>query len=771
MEHVEIVEIKKRIESLINDNYCTEAIEFLKDLLLVFPDDLDIYSMYAVALSILGDFEKAISICNAGLNIDLNNFDLNYNLAYVYENIGEYSKALTFYKIAIKKCIDENLRKDIENIIDNIQCDKKYEQQKKIVFFVKSGMDSFLEDIINGLLDDYVVKKIIVNNLNEIDRGMEWADICWFEWCDELIEYGSKHRLAESKKVICRLHSYEAFDLDLNNIDWNNIDKIIFVSQKIKSVVLERYNIDNKKAVFIPNGININKYKYSNRSKGFNLAYVGYINYKKGPMLLLHTFKAVYDIDKRYKLYIAGEFQDYRDYMYFQQMIKELGMEENIIFEGWQDSLDNWLEDKNYILCTSLLESQNISIMQAMSKGIKPIIHNFVGARDIYDADYIWNTIDEAVNMILDKEYNSKGYLEFIKRNYFIENKIINIKELIKSLFNSNKNDFNYKEYWNSRLDSKFDIEGVGYIGLGEIYNRFLYESRFELLDYIVKNTFENIDRMSVLELGPGIGMFTDYFYKNNIKNYVAIDISEKSKEELSKKYKGFNFILGDISEEKNYPNSKFSLIFAADVLLHLTDEKRYMDLIRILSNSLADDGVIIIFDPITTINSKSQSPHLVIRDVKYIKDILKHNELELVEMIPSTFFMNYPFDSNILEERSIVVEDMFNLIQAVFSSVYISDVVKEKLGEWISLRDKECLARNKFGLSQKVLVIKKKSNEINNNLKINDIWNLDKIRIRADKLKYDLMENDEVIKYNLIDLFERSIEEISKMKNTNKYI
>ena len=32
-------------------------------------------------------------------------------------------------------------------------------------------------------------------------------------------------------------------------------------------------------------------------------------------------------------------------------------------------------------------------------------------------------------------------------------------------------------------------------------------------------------------------------------------------------------------------------------------------------------------------------------------------------------------------------------------------------------------------------------------------------------------MENDEVIKYNLIDLFERSIEEIIKMKNTNKYI
>lgn len=771
MENVDIVKIKKQIGKLIDDKYYKEAIGFLKELLLAFPNDVEIYSMYAVALSMRGDLENAIYICMEGLNIDLNNFDLNYNLAYLYENIGEYSKALTFYKIAIKECIDENLKENIENIIDSIQCNKKYKQQKKIIFFVRSGMDSFLGDIINGLHNDYVVKKIVVSNLNDIDRGMEWADICWFEWCDELIEYGSKHRLAKDKKIICRLHSYEAFDLYLNNIDWNAIDKIIFVSERIKRIVLEKYNIDNKKAIVIPNGIDTNKYKYRDGNDGFNIAYVGYINYKKGPMLLLHTFKAIYDIDKRYKLYIAGKFQDSRDYMYFQQMIKEFQIEENVIFEGWQDNLDNWLEDKNYILCTSLLESQNISVMQAMSKGIKPIIHNFVGARDIYHDNYIWNTIDEATNMVLDKKYNSKEYLEFIKRNYFIENKIINIKELIETLSNNNEEYFNYKEYWNSRLDSKFDIEGVGYIGLGEIYNKFLYKSRFELLDYIVKNTFENINNINVLELGPGIGMFTDYFYKNNIKNYAAIDISEKSKEELSKKYKSFKFILGDISEEKNYPNSKFDLIFAADVLLHLTDEERYIDLIKILSDSLADNGTIIIFDPITMINSKSQSPHLVIRDIKYISDMLKDNGLELIEMMPSTFFMNYPFDSKILGEKSIVAEDMFSLIQAVFSSSDISDAVKEKLGEWISLQDKKCLVENKIGLSQKVIVIKKKYNKINRELRINNIWDLDKIKIKLDKLRYELIENDEAIKYNLIDLFEKSIGEISRIKNINNYI
>ena len=46
------------------------------------------------------------------------------------------------------------------------------------------------------------LKKIIVNNYSQIDNGMEWADICWFEWCDELIEYGSKHKLSRDKNYM-----------------------------------------------------------------------------------------------------------------------------------------------------------------------------------------------------------------------------------------------------------------------------------------------------------------------------------------------------------------------------------------------------------------------------------------------------------------------------------------------------------------------------------------------------------------------------------------
>ena len=70
-----------------------------------------------------------------------------------------------------------------------------------MIFFVKQGLDSFLPDIIEGLSDEYETRKIIINELNQIDEGMKWADICWFEWCDELVIYGSQLELAKEKRI------------------------------------------------------------------------------------------------------------------------------------------------------------------------------------------------------------------------------------------------------------------------------------------------------------------------------------------------------------------------------------------------------------------------------------------------------------------------------------------------------------------------------------------------------------------------------------------
>lgn len=309
----------------------------------------------------------------------------------------------------------------------------------RVAFFAKQGLDTFIEDIINDMSDQYEKKKIIVTEYKQIDEGMEWADISWFEWCDELVIYGSTHRISSTKKIICRLHSFEAFTYYPRQVNWKNVDCTIFVSEHIRTTTLKETSLDIKKTIIIPNGVNISKYNYSERKSGFNIAYLGYINYKKGPQLLIQTIKSITTRDSRYKLYIGGEFQDIRYIQYFKQMIEEMNLNNNVFYQGWQRDTNNWLEDKQFILCTSVLESQGMGVMQAMAKGIKPVIHNFVGAKEIYDRKYLWNTIDEAVEMILSNEYNSLEYRKFIENNYESKNKINKIDNLFINIYGADK--------------------------------------------------------------------------------------------------------------------------------------------------------------------------------------------------------------------------------------------------------------------------------------------------------------------------------------------
>jgi glycosyltransferase involved in cell wall biosynthesis/phospholipid N-methyltransferase len=718
--------IKSQLENMINNLQLEDAKKFIQQFKDVLPQDKDIISFEIVINILEGNLNRAEELAIRSLQENPLNIDIIYNLGYIKELNGEFQEAYDLYK----DCISLSNEKDeeLEQAIKRIKAKGIFlKETKRIAFFHKKGLDNFLGDIIKGLSTEYRTKKIEVTNFEQIDVAMKWADICWFEWCDELIIYGSRLKKNIHKKIICRLHSYEAFTPYINQVNWTNVDKIVFVSQHIKDYVLDQEkSIDAEKAVVIANGVKVENYIFRNRCKGYKIAYVGYINAKKGPMLLLHAFKALFDTDNRYKLYIAGEFQDSRYVLYFKQMIKEMGLENNIFFDGWQENVDSWLEDKNYIISTSVLESQHLSIMEAMAKGIKPIIHNFVGARTIYDDKYIWNTISEFISKIQDDQYDSREYREFVSSRYSYKNQIEHIKELINNI-NTEKL-FDYDSYWNNRLDQKFDIEGVGYIGLGKTYNKYLYQSRIEVLSFIETKIFTSLRDKTVLEIGPGIGIFTEKFYKRNPSKYIGIDISKKSVEVLSEQYKNFQFIRGDIANKDIYPkNMKFDLIFGADVLLHLTDEKKYIQTIKNLSRSLNDHGYLILIDPITIIGTKSESSHVVIRELEYVKNILAKEGLELVANLPTTFFMNFPFDYPLLGvENGKKALEIFNNISQYFSQTIVDEEKQELFARYLYLLDKLCLSNYGFGLSQKALIIRKIGLPNTFDINISDIWKKD---------------------------------------------
>lgn len=485
MNELELIEkqIKENIKNLICNDKLDEASNLINEYLEVKTCDMEMHSMKAVVLIMQKKINEAEEVIRLSLEIDDKNADLNYNLAYIYEQRGEFNNAFKYYKKALEKSNNEKMKIDIIKIMKNILRENKIsfvEEKKKIVFFVMAGMDSFLDNIILGLSDEYETKKIIVTEYKQIDEGMKWADICWFEWCDELIIYGSGLDVARKKKVICRLHSYEAFLDYPEKVKWTNVDNIIFDVAHIRDVVLSSVHIDNEKISLIPVGVNTKKYEFKNRSNGYNVAYVGYINYKKGPMFLIQLINELVKKDSRYKLYIGGTFQDKRDVLYFEQMIKELRLENNLILEGWVDDVNKWLESKDYIVSTSLLEGQHLSVMEGMCKGIKPIIHNFVGAKQVYNEKYVWNTFDEAVEMIREKEYNSAEYRKYIEDNYSNEQQLIKIKSLINKISPNNKNEI--------QLMKEEKLVTVGIINYN--YSNYLDKA----IQSVLNQTYKNIE-------------------------------------------------------------------------------------------------------------------------------------------------------------------------------------------------------------------------------------------------------------------------------------
>lgn len=436
-------------------------LELAKDLVKQYKDtlidDVEVYSIRAVIAMMEGKMEEAEKVLLDGYVIDNSNFDLLYNLAYLYESKEDFNKSLHYYKQARMYCKDLEANKELDDkinmlkehlVIDNRNnnYNKEVNKNNKIVFFVKQGMDNFLNDIIMNLSIDYNVKKIVISRNEDfklIDQWMEWADISWFEWCDELVVYGSRISLAREKKIICRIHGYEVYTNFIKETNWLNVDQLIIVAPHIKRIFEERTkDIDkgNLRIDMIFCGVDTNKYQFVSRNKGFNLGYLGYINFKKNIPLTLDIFKKLHDIDNRYKLHIAGKFQENRTLEYFKYFIKEYKLEDSIKFYGWLDYNEKveWFKNIEYMIISSIDEGLCFAAAEAMCSGIKPILHNCEGIKDHYDVKYIFNSIDEAVEMVLDENYNSKEYRKFIEDNYSLGKEMKEIKTLINDLSQNN---------------------------------------------------------------------------------------------------------------------------------------------------------------------------------------------------------------------------------------------------------------------------------------------------------------------------------------------
>ncbi len=382
-----------------------------------------------------GNCDKAFNLSEKLLKLDPNDAGTLNDYAVLSYELGKIDDA----KIAISKAIE--IQPDDLNIKENYQTifqEKKKEtikgnNRKKIAFFCGPN-DKFLNDIVDNLSSRYDVVRFHGETIQDMHNLMNWSDLSWFEWCNDLLVHASK--LPKVCKILCRLHSYEAFTNYIRMVNWENVDDLVFVAPHIKDIVLQQvpYLEKSVRLHVIFNGVDLKKYSFKERKKGFNIAFVGYINHKKNPALLLQCMRHLVDIDNRYILHIAGQHQELNFQLYFDHMIKEMSLDKNVVFHGWINDVNKWLEDKHFIVSTSVLESFCHGIADAMACGIKPLIHNFIGAKNLYPEKYIFNTVKDFGKLVLEDDYNPFEYRKYIEEKYSQERQFFEIENLISSI-------------------------------------------------------------------------------------------------------------------------------------------------------------------------------------------------------------------------------------------------------------------------------------------------------------------------------------------------
>ena len=317
----------------------------------------------------------------------------------------------------------------------------KYGEKKKLLFLELPGASTggHLDHIVEHLSDGYQVKYVKSSDHNEITNLVNWADIVWLEWANQMaVHVTNKIPQIKDKKVICRLHGYEVFTDMPAHINWSVVDSLLFVAKHKQEIFNKKFKIQSPPQAVIRNGVNTSKFTVAkNKQNTKRLVLLGHLNFRKGLPILLHFYHQLLKHDPEYYLYIRGEFQDPRLEMAAHTMIGELSLTNKLEFVDWVDDLNAWFADKSHILSFSLEESFHYAIGNGMAAGLKPVIHAWNESRDIWPEEFIFSDLDGFLNIMLDETYEPKRYRQLMLENNDSRGQLAQVEALITEITKS----------------------------------------------------------------------------------------------------------------------------------------------------------------------------------------------------------------------------------------------------------------------------------------------------------------------------------------------
>jgi glycosyltransferase involved in cell wall biosynthesis len=296
---------------------------------------------------------------------------------------------------------------------------------------VKTEADSFLNPLLPALRRAFDVRFISTGPGEALADAIAWADIVWLEWCWDHAVWATQSGVLRAKPSVVRLHSIEALQTDFpDRMDWRQVSRLITVGDDIADTLRDRFP-GAPAPIMIPNGIDMARFARGTPDR-FRVAWVGHLEPKKNPMLMLQIAHRLHALDARFSFHVAGAFTDLRTARYLRQMLPALGLGGVVTFDGPVDDMPAWYADKGVLLSTSMYESFGMNIGEAMAVGAFPVVHAFPGAGRIWPGECLFAALDDAVALI--RAGRPGLYRGWVGDRYGLDRQVVAVMKVLAEL-------------------------------------------------------------------------------------------------------------------------------------------------------------------------------------------------------------------------------------------------------------------------------------------------------------------------------------------------
>ena len=285
----------------------------------------------------------------------------------------------------------------------------------RIVIFDSAGVTA--SSLVEGLIEEGQQVEVYEHFDTRFIRG---ADVLWFEHADGNLIKATHHDL--SPTVICRVHRHEPYMGLLQGINFEKVRSVVFTSEHIRRASFRLGQFpENTDSHIVPPGLRLDRWTYEDRrGDRKNVAFIGHLGWRKDVPSLLEIWDKVVDEDKDYKLFIFGSWQTPEVEEYAMHYAEKWNLQKNIVWKGWQNDLNRALDanEIGQVVNCSISEGCPYSLLEAMAKGIRPVIRAWPGADGIFDEKLLFETVEQGADLILNGSIDSGEYRVFVEENH-----------------------------------------------------------------------------------------------------------------------------------------------------------------------------------------------------------------------------------------------------------------------------------------------------------------------------------------------------------------